>query len=380
MSGTTLLCLMSLVTCFGIGAFSPLLPEIARAAVLADWQIGVVAGAFGFARMATALPTGWLAGHRLGTTLAAAPVLLAVGVLLLAVASSFPALVLGRLLLGFAHTLGTIGGLTAILLDEGGAGASMRLNVFEFSAMIGVLGGLGLVGLLPAGLGWNLSLAIASSPLIVGLVLAPGLRRRFPDAARAAKGDTPRDQGAVRSDPMTPLVWTMFLAGIILALAWSSVSQFLVPLRGTREFALDRGGVSGLLMLGQFVDLVALLPVGWAADRLGRTLVLGVVVVVLGLATLGVGLGAFPWFVAGCAGFGIGMAGWMLPLGVIREHTRREGLAWRTGLYRVGVDAAMFVGPFASGLLGEAGAGTFVAAVGVLALIIGGHLVWPNVR
>ncbi|MET0852778.1 MAG: hypothetical protein ABW020_16700, partial [Candidatus Rokuibacteriota bacterium] len=201
-----------------------------------------------------------------------------------------------------------------------------------------------------------------------------------PDAARAAKGDAPRDKGAVRSDPMTPLVWTMFLAGIILALAWSSVSQFLVPLRGTREFALDRGGVSGLLMLGQFVDLVALLPVGLAADRLGRTLVLGVVVVVLGLATIGVGLGAFPWFVAGCAGFGIGMAGWMLPLGVIREHTRREGLAWRTGLYRVGVDAAMFVGPFASGLLGEAGAGAFVAAVGVLALIIGGHLVWPNVR
>ena len=379
MSGTTLLCLMSLVTCFGIGGFSPLLPEIARTAALADWQIGVVAGAFGFARMATALPTGWLAGHRLGTTLAAAPVLLAVGVLLLAVASSFPALVLGRLLLGFAHTLGTIGGLTAILLDEGGAGASMRLNVFEFSAMIGVLGGLGLVGLLPAGLGWNLSLAIASSPLIVGLVLAPGLRRRSPMPPAPRRGTRRRSgRGQVRSDD--PLLWTMFLAGIILALAWSSVSQFLVPLRGTREFALDRGGVSGLLMLGQFVDLVALLPVGWAADRLGRTLVLGVVVVVLGLATLGVGLGAFPWFVAGCAGFGIGMAGWMLPLGVIREHTRREGLAWRTGLYRVGVDAAMFVGPFASGLLGEAGAGVFVAAVGVLALIIGGHLLWPNVR
>src|SRR4029450_699939 len=121
--------------------------------------------------------------------LAAAPVLLAVGVLLLAIASSFPALVLGRLLLGFAQPLGTIGGLTAILLDERGAGASMRLNVFEFSAMIGVLGGLGLVGLLPAGLGWNLSLAVASSPLIVGLLLAPGLRRRFPDAVRAGPGD-----------------------------------------------------------------------------------------------------------------------------------------------------------------------------------------------
>ena len=69
-----------------------------------------------------------------------------------------------------------------------------------------------------------------------------------------------------------------------------------------------------------------------------------------------------------CAGFGFGLAGWMLPVGVIREHTRAEHLAWRMGLYRVGVDAAMFFGPFASGLLGEENAGIFVTAVGGLAL------------
>ena len=152
---------------------------------------------------------------------------------------------------------------------------------------------------------------------------------------------------------MSVTLWTMFAVGIVLALAWSSVSQFLLPLRGAREFGLDRGGVSGLLMLAQLVDLLALLPVGRLADGLGRMPVLGVVIVVLGLGTAAVGLGSFPWFVAGCACFGFGLAGWMLPVGVIREHTRAEHLAWRMGLYRVGVDAAMFFGPFASGLLGE---------------------------
>jgi hypothetical protein len=44
------------------------------------------------------------------------------------------------------------------------------------------------------------------------------------------------------------------------------------------------------------------------------------------------------------------------------------------GLYRVGVDAAMFFGPFASGLLGEENARVFVTAVGALALVVGGHL------
>jgi MFS family permease len=381
LSGTALLCLSVFCNCFTLGAFGPLLPEIARTSALADWQLGVVAGAFGFARMVGALPTGWLAGHRLGTTLAASPLLLALGLLLLGSAGSFPVLVLGRLVLGIAHTLGTVGSLAAILQEDRGAGASMRLNTFEFSAMIGVLGGLGTVGLLPAGLEWHVSLLLASSPLILGLVIVPALRRRFPDDADApSPADAPARRRARGSERMPPALRMMFVVGVILALAWSSVSQFLIPLRGTREFGLDRGGVSRLLMLAQFVDLVALLPVGRIADRVGRQPVLGLVVLLMGLGTAGVGLGPYPWFVAGCAAFGLGMAGWMLPLGVIREHTRLDTLAWRTGVYRVGVDAAMFLGPLVSGLVGESSAGLFVAAVGAVALAVGARLLLTALR
>jgi DHA1 family inner membrane transport protein len=374
LSSTALLCFISLCSCFSMGAFSPLLPEIGRAGALADWQLGVVAGALGFARMATAIPAGWLAGRYLGTTLCASPALMLAGTVLLAASPSFSVLVLGRLILGFAYTLGTVSGLIALLLDDRGPGASVRLNIFEFSAMIGVLGGLGLVGLLPGHWNWSLSLLIASSPLLLILAAVPSIRRRFPDASRAPETRASRTSDAGRGDRMSVTLWTMFAVGIVLALAWSAVSQFLLPLRGTREFGLDRGGVSGLLMLAQLVDLVALLPVGRLADGLGRTPVLGFVIVVLGLGTAAVGLGSFPWFVAGCACFGFGLAGWMLPVGVIREHTRAEHLAWRMGLYRVGVDAAMFFGPFASGLLGEENARIFVTAVGGLALVVGGLL------
>ena len=372
LSSTALLCFISLCSCFSMGAFSPLLPEIGRAGALADWQLGVVAGALGFARMATAIPAGWLAGRYLGTTLCASPALMLAGTVLLAASPSFSVLVLGRLILGFAYTLGTVSGLIALLLHDRGPGASVRLNIFEFSAMIGVLGGLGLVGLLPGDWNWSLSLLIASSPLLLILAAVPSIRRRFPDASRTPETRASRTSG--RGDRMSVTLWTMFAVGIVLALAWSAVSQFLLPLRGTREFGLDRGGVSGLLMLAQLVDLVALLPVGRLADGLGRTPVLGFVIVVLGLGTAAVGLGSFPWFVAGCACFGFGLAGWMLPVGVIREHTRAEHLAWRMGLYRLGVYGAMFLGPFASGLLGEENAGIFVTAVGGLALVVGGRL------
>ena len=364
-----------------MGAFSPLLPEIGRAAALADWQLGVVAGALGFARMAAAMPAGWLAGRYLGTTLCASPALMLVGTVVLAASSSFSVLVLGRLILGFAYTLATVSGIIALLLDDRGPGASVRLNICELSAMIGVLGGLGLVGLLPGHWDWSLSLLIVSSPLLLILAAAPVIRRRFPDASRAPEARASRPSDGGRGDRMSVTLWSMFTAGIVLALAWSSVSQFLLPLRGTREFGLDGGGISALLMLAQVVDIVALLPVGRFADGLGRIPVLGFVIVALGLGTAAVGLGSFPWFVAGCVGFGLGLAGWMLPVGVIREHTRAEVLAWRMGLYRVGVDAAMFLGPFASGLLGEENAGIFVTAVGGLALLVGGRLLLsPSAR
>jgi MFS family permease len=365
-SGTALLCVMVLANTVCVGAFGPLLPEIARAQGLADWQLGLLAGSFGFARMIADVPTGLLAGRRLGTSLAAAPALLVAGVLLLWTAGPFPVLVLGRVLVGLGHSLGMVAGLTAILLDQRGAAGSMRLNVFEFAGMAGVLGGLAAVGLLPAAWGWPRSLIVACSPVLLTVLLVPRLRRQFPDQPTAPADDGWRAVAArVSGGRMPPMVWLMFGIGIIMALAWSSMSQFLIPLRATREFGLDRAGVSQLLGLSQVVDLIALLPVGWLADRLGRVFMLSMVSACLGFGAFAVGLGSFPFIVAGCVLLGVGMAGWMFPLGVIREHTESRLFAWRTGLYRVGVDAAAFLGPVVCGLIGEAHTGLFVSAVGI---------------
>ncbi|HVC65445.1 MAG TPA: hypothetical protein VNF52_08180, partial [Candidatus Dormibacteraeota bacterium] len=61
LSGTVLLCLVVFASTVCVGAFGPLLPEIARAQGLPDWQLGVLAGSFGFARMAADLPASALA-------------------------------------------------------------------------------------------------------------------------------------------------------------------------------------------------------------------------------------------------------------------------------------------------------------------------------
>jgi len=287
-------------------------------------------------------------------------------------------LVLGRVLIGLGHTLGMVGGLTAILLDHGGG--SLRLNTFEFAGMAGVLGGLAAVALVPAAWGWPLSLLLACSPVLITVALVPQLLRRFPAVPRASGDSAASAPAPPAARGMPPIVRLMFGVGLLMGLAWSSVNQFLVPLRATREFGLDRAGVSWLLGLSQSVDLVALLPVGWLADRLGRLLVLAFVAVSLGLGSWAVGLGSYPFFVIGCVLFGLGLAGWMFPLGVIREHTDAGVFAWRTGLYRVGVDAAAFLGPLICGLLGEANTGLFVGAIGLTALAAGARLAWLALR
>ena len=70
----------------------------------------------------------------------------------------------------------------------------------------------------------------------------------------------------------------------------------------------------------------------------------------------------------------------MLPLGVIREHTTAGRLAWRTGLYRVGVDSASFVGPLVAGILGPHGEGIFLGLIGAAALALGVRCVVRQVQ
>jgi MFS family permease len=376
---TGLLFVLLFCNTFGVGAFGPLLPEIGRAQSLPDWQLGLVASAFGFARMIAAMPVGALVARRLAATLMAAPIVLVLGLVLLVSAGPLPVLLAGRFLLGISHTLTMVGGLTAILVESRRTSASVRLNIFEFAGMLGILGGLGLVAVIPSAWGWKVSLLVASTPALVPILMISALLRAFPEAPLAPAGAA-AGEGMSRRREDAGVIALMFGAGMVFALAWSSVSGFVIPIRGTREFGLTRTGISWLLGMAQALDLTALIPVGRLADRVGHGLMLGVSSLLLGLGVLGVGLGQFPLFAAGCACLGLGLAGWMLPLGVIRDHTSVGRLAWRTGLYRVGVDSAICLGPLFAGSLGPQGESVLLVIIGGAAMALGAGLVVRQLR
>ena len=347
------LCLTVFGTTFTNGAFPALLPEIGRTGGLPDWELGVVAGAFGFARMLADVPIGLFLTHHLRRALVIGPCLLAAGVVVVTTGGSFSVVVLGRLLMGVGHALGMMGGLTALLRLDAGVKLAAALNAFEFSAMLGLLGGTLLAGLLPTSVGWHTAFLVAGAPILITAVTIPAVLRLLPVASAAASRPLfARHAVAGAHAPPTPAVLLAFAAGGTVAAAYSTVEQFMLPLRGSRELGLERPGISRLLMTMQACDIAALLPVGVLADRVGTPRVLGVILLVMAGASVLVAFGTLPVVAAGAALFGASMAGWMLPLGVLRRETAPERIAWRTGLYRVCVDGGIFAGPVLAGLLG----------------------------
>jgi hypothetical protein len=68
---------------------------------------------------------------------------------------------------------------------------------------------------------------------------------------------------------------------------------------------------------------------------------------------------------------GLAMAGWMLPLSVLRTVTAPEHVAVRTALYRVGVDGGLFLGPSLSGLVGAWSPGLIPGLLAGVLLAVG---------
>lgn len=372
-----LLCLMGAANTVSIGAFPALLPELG-AGGLTDWQLGAVAGAFGFARMVSNVPAGLFMTNHLARALVVAPAFLLAGALLMAGGGTFVTLVIGRVVMGVGHTLTTLGGLTAILRYRAGARLASSLGAMEFAAMLGVLSGATLLSILPRSIPWPTAWLAACAPLVASLLLLPALRRALPVAsANGSRSLFARTEGVgdatafTAAGPSRSLALLAVVTGGAVAVSYATLEQFVIPLRGSREFGLDRAGIARLLMLSQAVDIVALLPLGALADRRGTPVVLGGVLLLFSLALALIGFGSLPLMVAGCALFGLSMAGWMLPLGIMRSATPPDQVAWRTALYRVAVDGGMFLGPFVAGLLTARHAGVLPGVMTVVLAAVG---------
>jgi MFS family permease len=381
-----LLCFVIFVNTFSVGAFPVLLPEIGRAGGFSDVALGIIAAAFGFARVVSDIPVGLFVTNHVRRAIVIAPCALLLGVLCISSGGPFLVLALGRALIGAGHALGMLSSLTVILRHRAERSLGVSLNAFEMSGMLGVLGGMVLAGILPSEWPWQMAFLVACAPQVAGLVMLPTLLGSLPMEATGtrkslfARGQAGREEpGTVSGSSSLALTVLAFIAGATSAVAWSAVGQFILPIRADREFGLGRGGVASLLSLPQLVDVLCLIPVGVIADRTRRTAVLGAVLLIFAAGLLLVAFAPLAFVVVGCVLFGIGLAGWMLPLSILRRETPASQVAWRTALFRVFVDLGIFLGPLLSGYFSHgdlwilAGGCSGVLALVGLALIARPH-------
>ena len=358
---------------FALGAFPVLLPDIAAQTGYDDVSLGILAGAFGFARLLCNLPAGLLLAHHLRTAILLGAITLTAGNLLLFSGDALWTLVLGRGLYGAGHATMLLSVLITVSRFAATSGHAFSLNVVEFSGMLGMLLGMLIVAAVPEAWPWQRSLMLASAPQLAGLLLLPGLLRGVghtvaPGPAEPAPG-TPGLSELLSVNRLTALAWA---SGFVLAVAWAAVGQFILPLRAAREFELSRIGVAMMLALPQVVDLCFLLPIGRLADRVSRVRLLAVVLLVLSGGIAAMAFGSFAWAVLGCALFGIGLAAWMLPISILGRPASPRAAALRVSLHRTFVDAGVFFGPLGAGLLADAGALWVAGAFSALGLLLVG--------
>ncbi|HEV8662804.1 MAG TPA: MFS transporter, partial [Candidatus Methylomirabilis sp.] len=171
-----------------VGVLPPLLPLIQGSLLLTTPETGLIAGAFGFARLCCDLPIGYLAdriGHRLGLLLGAAGIV--TGTLLSAGAPGLPSLLVARGLVGVGHAFVSIGSLS-LLLHAGPPGARGRTtNWMELTGVCAFTAGSLLGGQVGAAIGWRGAFLAAAAPaLLGGILIAVTLPLRGP-AARSGR-------------------------------------------------------------------------------------------------------------------------------------------------------------------------------------------------
>lgn len=369
------LCLIIFGNTFSIGAFPVLIPEISRTLAIGDFALGALAGAFGFARVLADLPSGLFITHHLRKALVMGAIAVTVGVLCLGAGGPYGLLLAGRALCGVGHALFMLGGITAIVRYAPPSSRVLCLNAFEMSAMCGVLCGILAAGFLPNDWAWNWTLLAASTPQFLCLALLPLIVRSLPagEAAGVARRLFSRGEQAQAGGDTASLrhaVGIAFITGFVIAIAWSSIGQFILPIRASRDFGLDRDGVALLLSIPQVVDVCLLLPLGMLADRTSHARALAIIMLILAAGVLTVAFGTLSMAIVGCVLFGIGLAAWMLPVSLLNQNSPQTGVSWRTALYRTCVDLGVFLGPILSGLLAQKGVLWILPSVTAVALAL----------
>jgi DHA1 family multidrug resistance protein-like MFS transporter len=356
---------------FSQGVYPPLLSELMSALGLSFAAAGLLGTAFGITRLVLDLPAGVLL-ERMGATgmMHAGFGLIFAGTVLTALASSLSTLLLARGLAGLGSGMTMVVALIHLMRVGSSGRRTRRGNMFEGALIAGNAASAYLAGAISVRAGWRWGFGLAAGAVGVGWLIATVrvlpvvravIRAAPPIPAEPRPGHVPAPS------PITLLA--IYLAAFSLAFGWAGAIATLAPLYGGQALGLTPAVIGRTLTIAYAIEVLVLVPVGWAADTLGRLRVLlpGFGLILAGIVLLPLTRGV-PGYTVACILIIVGMTVWMIPPSLLAERLSGPFGGRVVGLYRFTADLAMVVAPAAVGWLIEHGG--FGVAAGAVAVVM----------
>jgi predicted MFS family arabinose efflux permease len=373
--------------------FTPLVPLMQK-----DWsanfgQIGLFLGLGGPLLILMSLPAGEVV-RRLGEkTAVLALILIAVGLALIGLAPNFLLGLIGRVIWAASYVYVFVGLVTAAALASPGSSKSSVMGIVGAAGSLAAAVGATLVGTIASILGWRSGFFADALLSILGLVVFLILyrRRSVHPSISTEEAALPDQPAALPGKAQSRSVYRSSLAWILAAFTalgtMGGVATLLFfPTYLEGAYHLSTPNAAFIASGGAIIGIVANLLSGYLSDRVGRWLMLGIILVLCLISTLLLATLAADNLVVGAI-FGALVVGLALCLpnlnnaiaAYLTADTKGE-VGPIIGMLQFMSGVGVYVGPQVLGLLRGA-TGTFVAgwyfvsAVFAVAIIILFYLV-----
>ena len=301
--GVSLLCVIVALNSFGMGAIAPVLPLfLEREYGVTAAEVGIAVGLFGFGRLVTSLPAGYLAqryGRRGVLGLGAAINVL--GAAMVSVSFSYAWLTGWRFVSGFGGSI-FLTVATIYLRDEATPETRGRLlSLQELSILAGQTLGPLLGGYLADWSGLRAPLyaqavLMAASLAVIALALPESRWREEAEsrqvslaASRGRGGAGGRERGALRRLLFSPAFIFVGLFALMIVANRQGARFSVMPLYG-REKGFGPQDLGLWISITHFPQFFTTIASGYMSDRFGRK-----TPIIPAIALLCLGIGAFVW-------------------------------------------------------------------------------------
>ncbi len=349
--------------------FSPLLPSIQREFGMSYTQLGLFTGLYGLLAMLLSVPAG-ISARRFGEKRVLGLGLLGVaaGSVLLGEAWSVGSALTFRGLTIFGYRFAFVSVLIAVALTAPPSLRGRTMGVLGATSALASVVGAPLGGVLVGQFGWRLAILGYAAMAVLGATVFWLFYRPTDDDVKGATGQTVH--GAARggrSAFLSPVVWMIALIVGLGGFGQFTVTYFVQSVADAL-YGLDARAAGVIISTGYLAAIVVNLGVGLLADRFNKLVVLGLVFIILSVASASMAVENLSIFrVATATVIGLGFTAANQLYGLAGSVMPRHEAGHAMGVVSLGAGLFGYVGPQMVGILrdqtGSFAAGFYMVAV-----------------